>query len=408
MLERLHFEPGVMRYKTMDASEHLSRYLCVRELCRGRRVLDVACGEGYGAWLMHQWGAAQVVGIDISQDAIRIAERHFGAAGILFEQGDALALDSIPGFDDGFDIVVSFETIEHVDQPRRLLDVLKNLVAPGGVILVSCPNGAIEERMGHNPYHTSRFSMEAFRKLAEEILGEASQWLLGVPHTGFATFPVDFPQLRNTSESATLLVQGTDLALSPHVLPAEANCSIDPCGCSYFVGVWGSTNCRAIVVAPQSWECMHAPWQSIDAMQAQITMLESRVRQERRSAQIDVEQAKETVQRLQEDLQHAGARLEQAERDWTTERAHAERAWTTERAQAELARTAERAQADAAAQQLTHDLHLVRSELQLIMRSRIYRFAQRYYMLYRRTDLLGALMRGARRIAGKLRRAWRA
>lgn len=397
MLERLHFEPGVMRYKAMDASEHLSRYLCVRELCRGRRVLDVACGEGYGAWLMHQWGAAQVVGIDISQDAIHIAERHFGAAGILFEQRDALTLDSVPGFDDGFDIVVSFETIEHVDQPRRLLEVLKNLVAPGGVLLVSCPNGAIEERMGHNPYHASRFSMEAFRKLAEEILGEASQWLLGVPHTGFATFPVDFPQLRNASESATLLVQGADLALSSHVLPAEANCSIDPCGCSYFVGVWGNRDCRAIVVAPQSWECMHAPWQSIDSMKAQINMLESRVRQERRSAQIDAKQAMETVQRLREDLQHAGARLEQAER-----------AWMTERAQAALATTAERAQAVAAAQQLTLDLDLVRSELQLIMRSRIYRLAQRYYRLYRRTDLLGGLMRGTRKIAGKLRRAWRA
>ena len=430
MLERLHFEPGVMRYKAMDASEHLSRYLCARNVCRGGRILDIACGEGYGAWLMRQWGARQVIGVDISHDAIHTANRLFGAPGIRFEQRDALALDSMPDFNDQFDVIVSFETMEHVDEPRRLLEVIRNLIAPQGVILISCPNGAIEERLGHNPYHKSRFSMSAFQELAQEVLGKASQWLLGVPHTGFAALPVDFPQLRNSSENAALLVQGSDLALLPHVLPAEAPCSIAPSGCSYFIGVWGNTDCRSIVIAPQSWECLHAPWQSIESKKEHIAMLESRVRQERRSAQIDGERIGQTVRQLREDLQHASARHAQAEQAWAAQHAQAEQAWAAQHAQAEQAwaaqlahaeqtSAAQRAQAEqawatertqmaAAAQRAALDLQTVSSELQLIKRSRIYRLALRYYMLYRRPDLLGLLMRGARKIVSKLRRTWRA
>ncbi len=397
MLERLHFEPGVMRYRAMDASEHLSRYLCARDVCRGGRILDIACGEGYGAWLMHQWGARQVIGVDLSQDAIDTANRLFGANNIRFEQRDALALDSGPYFNDRFDVIVSFETIEHVDQPRRLLEVIRNLITPDGVILVSCPNGAIEERLGHNPYHKSRFSMETFRELAQDVLGEASQWLLGVPHQGFAALPIDLAQLRNSTESAALLVQGADLPISPHVLPAEAPCSIDPSSCSYFIGVWGNRDRQAIVIAPQSWECFHAPWQSIESKKEHIAMLESRVRQERRSAQIDDERAKDTMRKLREELQHADSRLAQAEQAWKAQFAQAELAWTTQRAQM------------AAAEQMTAlDLQTATAELQEIKRSRIYRLAQRYYMLYRRQDLIGQWMRAARKAVRKLRRAWRA
>ena len=69
-VERLHLAPGAMDYNSMLAAEHVVRYAFAAALCRGRRVLDVACGEGYGSAMLAAAGAAQVVGVDISQEAV--------------------------------------------------------------------------------------------------------------------------------------------------------------------------------------------------------------------------------------------------------------------------------------------------------------------------------------------------
>ena len=76
-IERLTFD-GSAPYSALEAAIHLNRYLVVRGLCRGRRVLDIACGEGYGSFLMTDvWGASSVAGVDISHEAIDNARRLF-------------------------------------------------------------------------------------------------------------------------------------------------------------------------------------------------------------------------------------------------------------------------------------------------------------------------------------------
>jgi SAM-dependent methyltransferase len=133
-------------------AEHLARYRLAARLAAGRRVLDAACGEGYGTALLARAGAASVVGIDIDAATVRHArERHEVDA----RRGDVTALE----LDDGsFDLVVSFETIEHVAEPERALDELVRVLAPDGVLLVSTPNP--REYLVNNPFHVRELAPE--------------------------------------------------------------------------------------------------------------------------------------------------------------------------------------------------------------------------------------------------------
>ncbi len=119
--------------------EHQHRYAFAAAHARGRRVLDAACGEGYGSALLAAGGAGHVLGIDIDPASIAHARRRYGnEAGLRFEQADVTALDHLPAA--SFDLVVSFETLEHVEAQERLLDGFVRLLAPGGLLMVSTPD----------------------------------------------------------------------------------------------------------------------------------------------------------------------------------------------------------------------------------------------------------------------------
>src|SRR6266567_1778339 len=136
------------------AYEHWHRYAFARAYVTGKRVADVACGEGYGSALLARV-AASVVGVDIAPDAIAHARNHYGAlANVQFEEGSATAL---PLPDASLDAIVSFETIEHLpreDQSRMLAEFAR-VLAPDGILVLSTPN-PIEysiARQYRNPFH---------------------------------------------------------------------------------------------------------------------------------------------------------------------------------------------------------------------------------------------------------------
>src|SRR6187431_2556894 len=89
--------------------EHVHRYLIARELAHNKRVLDIACGEGYGADIL-AGAATQVVGVDIAEKAVSHASSRYIRPNLQFKQGTCHA---IPLADSSVDLVVSFETIEH-------------------------------------------------------------------------------------------------------------------------------------------------------------------------------------------------------------------------------------------------------------------------------------------------------
>src|SRR5690606_15135122 len=111
----------------------------------GNAVLDIACGVGYGSRMVGQHvGSATVLALDIAEDAIRYAERHYSAANVEFVAANALDYD----FDGrSFDVILSFETLEHLDA-QPFLARLHALLNPEGVLICSTPN---EVALPYNP-----------------------------------------------------------------------------------------------------------------------------------------------------------------------------------------------------------------------------------------------------------------
>jgi len=119
--------------------EHWHRYHFAAPLVAGRTVLDIACGAGYGSALLART-ATRVTGGDISPETLDHARRRYAAIGNLdFRQADCAAL---PFADASFDVVVSFETIEHIAAQETFVDEVRRVLRPGGLFVLSCPNKA--------------------------------------------------------------------------------------------------------------------------------------------------------------------------------------------------------------------------------------------------------------------------
>jgi SAM-dependent methyltransferase len=117
--------------------EHWHRYVFARAFAHGKRVLDAACGEGYGSALL-AGTAASVVGIDIAENAIAHARtRYADRANLRFERGDCTALTAA---DASFDLIVSFETLEHVAAQEALIAGFARTLKPDGLLIVSSPD----------------------------------------------------------------------------------------------------------------------------------------------------------------------------------------------------------------------------------------------------------------------------
>ena len=140
--------------------EHVARYRFAKDFVRGERTLDIACGEGYGAAALARAGAASVVGVDISPEVCEHARRKYGL--------DARpgAADAIPLPDRSVDVVVSFETIEHVERPAAFLRECARVLVPNGVLIVSTPNRPVYGGQGSgNPFHRVEFDEGEFLDL---------------------------------------------------------------------------------------------------------------------------------------------------------------------------------------------------------------------------------------------------
>ncbi len=140
--------------------EHVARYRFAKDFVSGKRVLDIACGEGYGAAAFVKAGASSVIGVDISSEACQQARRKYGLDARV---GDAQA---IPLPDRSIDVIVSFETIEHVDDPATFLRECARVLVPEGVLIVSTPNRPVYTGEGkQNPFHRLEFNEEEFVEL---------------------------------------------------------------------------------------------------------------------------------------------------------------------------------------------------------------------------------------------------
>jgi SAM-dependent methyltransferase len=159
--------------------EHIARYRFAKEYVRGKRVLDIACGEGYGAAALVKTGAASVIGVDISPEICTHARQKYGLDA---RAGDAQA---IPLPDQSIDLVVSFETIEHVDAPITFLSECVRILIPDGTLIVSTPNRPVYSgKGGQNPFHRLEFDEGEFVDLlrsrfkAVRLYTQFPQWAI--------------------------------------------------------------------------------------------------------------------------------------------------------------------------------------------------------------------------------------
>ena len=143
--------------------EHLHRYLQASEIVAGKTVLDIASGEGYGSAMLAQ-KAVSVIGVDISEEAIRHAKNRYIKDNLEFRVGSCAA---IPLPDACVDMIVSFETIEHHDQHEKMMEEFKRVLRPGGLILISSPDKyhySIAPTYS-NPYHVKELFEAEFKQL---------------------------------------------------------------------------------------------------------------------------------------------------------------------------------------------------------------------------------------------------
>jgi SAM-dependent methyltransferase len=141
---------------------HLAVYRWIADRCRGRDVVDMACGEGYGTAVLAE-RAARVTGVDANPEAHEHARLKYTRPGVRFVR------DLVDSYAEPCDAIVFLQTIEHVEDPGAILDHFRGVLRPGGVAYVSTPNvltlappGA--ERSG-NPWHVHEYRAEEFREL---------------------------------------------------------------------------------------------------------------------------------------------------------------------------------------------------------------------------------------------------
>ena len=145
--------------------EHLHRYAFALTLCEGKSVVDIACGEGYGANLLAQV-ARSVRGVDISGEALAHATGKYKKANLSFIQGSASA---IPINNASVDVVTSFETIEHHPHHAEMMTEIKRVLRPDGLLIISSPDKLHYTDIGgaDNPFHVKELYKEEFQALLE-------------------------------------------------------------------------------------------------------------------------------------------------------------------------------------------------------------------------------------------------
>ena len=153
------------------SAQHIERYKFTCKYVKGKAVLDIACGTGYGTYMLSKAGGKKVIGVDIDEETIKIASEKYREENISFSVGDAQeAIYSAATFD----VICSFETIEHLDYPEKhLLSVVK-MLKDNGVFICSTPvrqAGKINDNP-QNPFHVREWNVAEFKTLLAEYFKE--------------------------------------------------------------------------------------------------------------------------------------------------------------------------------------------------------------------------------------------
>ncbi len=156
---------------------HLAVYEWVAERCAGLEVVDMACGEGYGSEVLAR-RARRVTGVEANPQAYEHARLRYSRPGVRFLR------DLVEDYEQPCDAVVFLQTIEHVPEPKAVLQHFKGLLRPGGRVYVSTPNRLTLAPAGaeksDNPWHLREYRPEEFRALCRAVFEEVE--IMGLYH----------------------------------------------------------------------------------------------------------------------------------------------------------------------------------------------------------------------------------
>lgn len=146
--------------------DHRQRYNWVSQFIKDKRVMDIACGTGYGSYMMAtEGGAKYVAGCDIEQDAVTYAGIKHKAANLSYEVQDATTIQK----NELFDVVVSFETVEHIRNTKAYLEALHRHLTDDGIFIVSTPISAKDEDLTpKNIYHVIEWGFKRFQEVVSQ------------------------------------------------------------------------------------------------------------------------------------------------------------------------------------------------------------------------------------------------
>ena len=164
MLER--WVPGFCGANTHK--EHVSRYDWVKGFVKNKKVLDIACGTGFGSYILaSNGGAVEVLGCDVDERSVKYASYKNKHPHLSFSVQNA----EIIRLEKKFDIVVSFETIEHLNKPEAFLRNVNEMLNDDGVFFVSTPISAMDQNeKPDNIYHVTEWGFKRFQAIISQYL----------------------------------------------------------------------------------------------------------------------------------------------------------------------------------------------------------------------------------------------
>ncbi len=165
--------------------QHIQRYIVAKDLCKNKKVLDIACGEGYGSDMLAEV-ASSVCGVDISEEAVLHAKNKYKRDNLSFLTG---SVADIPFDNESFDIIISFETIEHVSEDLQIqfLNEIKRVLKKDGFLIISSPDKLYYSDMAgfKNIYHVKELYEEEFSAILKKYFKNINMYYQGMLATSY-------------------------------------------------------------------------------------------------------------------------------------------------------------------------------------------------------------------------------
>lgn len=147
---------------------HTRAYELMEDYVKNKKVLDLGCGEGYGSYILKEY-AKEVTGVDISEEAIKEATKTHKAKNLKYQTINNIEKESLPFKDNSFDIVISFQVVEHIKNTDKYFKEINRVLKYGGTLILITPNKKVRLFSFQNPWNHHHAKEYNYREIEEEV-----------------------------------------------------------------------------------------------------------------------------------------------------------------------------------------------------------------------------------------------